>query len=81
MFTKYDWIQDTTDQPLDSEGILQVKNWMTQNPFVATTEQTIREIAERMFQHEISSLPVVNQEKQPIAIVKAKSLLESLLNG
>ncbi|MCM3672116.1 hypothetical protein M3181_24865 [Mesobacillus maritimus] len=31
MFTKYDWIQDTTDQPLDSEGILQVKNWMTKS--------------------------------------------------
>jgi len=81
LFTKYDWIQDATDQPLDTEGILEVKNWMTQNPFVATTEQTIREIADRMFQHEISALPVVNQEKQPIAIVKAKDLLGNLLNG
>ncbi|KAB7705595.1 CBS domain-containing protein [Bacillus aerolatus] len=66
---------------LDENDFLQIKNWMTPNPYVVTSHQTIKDIADKLLKSQVGSLPMVNDEKNLIGLITTKHLLHYLVNG
>lgn len=75
-----DLIQNSEDE-LNQEIYLHVKNWMTPSPFCIELGQTIREAAELLIEQRIDGLPIVDEENLFFGIVTMRQVLYYFLQG
>ncbi|KKI89562.1 Fis family transcriptional regulator [Bacillus sp. SA1-12] len=80
MMDVHDFIHISEDG-INIESLLQVKNWMTPNPFCMNGNKTIKEAAEVMIEHRIDGLPIVNDDSQLMGIITLRQALSYFLNG
>ncbi len=58
-----------------------VEDLMTRDPIVVERGSTLREVAELLDQHEVSGLPVVDDQLRLVGVVSRTDLLRRLLEG
>ena len=56
-----------------------VSDLMTPEPFIVKKEDTIKDVLELMFKHNIERLPVVNDNNELIGLVLSQEILKKLL--
>ena len=64
---------------LDSPYTL-VKHLMTAEPIVVKKDNTLKEVLEKMFEHKIERLPVVDDSNELIGLVLQREILKKLLD-
>ncbi len=69
------------NQEFYTAEFLQVKNWMTPNPYCIRLGQTLRAAGEMMEQLKIDSLPVIDDNDQLIGLLTLKKLFSYFLHG
>ncbi|RTR27906.1 CBS domain-containing protein [Robertmurraya yapensis] len=61
--------------------LLQVKYWMTPNPYFITQGETLKKAVEKMDELRIDSLPIVDKNKHLLGMITLRKLLYLLLHG
>lgn len=68
-------------QDFYTDEFLQVKNWMTPNPYCIQLGQTLREAGEMLDRYKVDGLPIVDDHQRLIGIVTLKGLFSYFLRG
>jgi len=78
---------ETAEEVIDiiaSSGIelkkeLTVKDIMTENPIAVTPDTTLKEVANLLFKHRVSGLPVLDQDRSVVGIITNRDLIRAAM--